>query len=372
MKGIVIGKIFGIPIRLHWSWFIIFILVAWSLAAGYFPFEYPNLSTTTYWIIAALTSLLFAGSVLAHELGHAYAAQRIPIAVREVLLYIFGGIADIQSEPGTPRQEFQLAVIGPLVNLLLGGIFWVIWFSLKHFTIIAAPTLWLARMNLLLAGFNLIPGFPLDGGRILRAVLWKITRNPYRATRIATLSGKVIALILTGAGIFVLFVGNVFTGLWLALMGWFLQNAANSYQFQSTIIYALKGVMVRQVMFSNLPSVPWHIHLDRFIEEYVPDAKADLFMVTDNTGEYLRGILPLRRLATVPRHQWAQIIVQDVMIPRRNLTSVHPDQSLTEALRIMEDTRVIHAPVMENEHILGILTKEEILNYAKLRTDIGF
>jgi len=370
MKGFLIGRIFGIPIRLHWSWFIIFALVTWSLAAAYFPFEYPSLSNNTNWIIAALTSLLFAGSVLAHELGHAFAAQRIPIAVREVLLYIFGGIADIQSEPGTPLQEFRLAVLGPLVNLGLGLIFWVAWYLLKNFAVVAAPTLWLARMNLLLAGFNLIPGFPLDGGRILRAVLWKFTQNPYRSTKIATLSGKIIALLLICAGLFILFVGNTFSGLWLALMGWFLQNAAASYKVQTTVMYALKGVSVRQVMLSNLPSISWHIHLGNFIDEYVSQAKAELFLVTDNTGEYLRGILPLGRLTSVPRQKWAQLTVQDVMIPRRNLTSVHPDQSLIEALRIMEDTRVIHAPVMENEHLMGILTKEEILRFARLRSEV--
>lgn len=371
-NGIYIGKVWGIPIRLHLSWFIIFGMVTWSLASGYFPEEHPTLSSSANWIIAAITSLLFALSVLLHELSHAYIAIRNEVPVREVVLFIFGGIAEIEQEPQTARAEFGIALAGPVASLVLAILFGGLWLLSRQIVFLSAPSLWLARINFLLAFFNMIPGFPLDGGRVLRAIIWKLTDNLNQATRVAAHSGQLIAFGFISFGIFTIFGGNLFNGIWLTFIGWFLQNAAASTIAQFTVHQSLRGVKVSQVMIKDLPTIPWHMQLDKIIEEQVLPKGSRIFLVTDNTGNYLRGMLTLRSVTAVPRERWSSVNAEEVMIPRRMFIAVGPGTELLEALKKMDDANVNQIPVMEDNEVIGILTRQEIVHYIRLRSELGF
>ncbi|MEM5773418.1 MAG: site-2 protease family protein [Anaerolineaceae bacterium] len=370
-NGISIGKVWGIPLRLHISWFIIFFLVAWSLAVGYLPSETPGLSRTMYWILGVTTSLLFAASVMAHELGHSYVALRNKVPVKSVTLFIFGGIAQIEQEPKTPKAEFWIAIAGPAVSLALGLLFGAIWLALRPLEAVSVPGQWLARINLLLAAFNLIPGFPLDGGRVLRSILWRFNRSLQKATRITATIGQIVAFGFIIYGVFALFSGNFFNGLWLAFIGWFLQNAAASSVGQTTLTEILRGVPVSAVMKKDIPSVPWFKKLDCVIEEDVLPTGWRIFRVTDGNDMSLRGLLTLRSVTAVPRERWPDLTAQEVMIPRSQFVTVTPDMEMLDALRVMDDANIAQAPVIDQDEMIGILTREDLTHYIRLRAEIG-
>lgn len=223
--SLTIGKIAGIPIRIHLNWVLTAVLVVWSLAAGYFPQEYPGWGQALYWAIGALTALFFFASVLLHELGHALVALREKVPVNSITLFIFGGVAHIGSEPETPGAEFRIVAAGPATSLALAVFFHLVsW--LAPFDAVSGPALYLGRINVILALFNLIPGFPLDGGRILRAILWKISQNYIRSTRWAAHAGLSIALLFVAGGLVLMFMGNMMPGLWVGFIGWYLSTAA--------------------------------------------------------------------------------------------------------------------------------------------------
>jgi Zn-dependent protease len=229
--GIPIGKAFGISLKLHYSWFIIFALVTWALAAGYFPSAYPTWSVATRIAAGMITSVLFFGSVLVHELMHSIVSQRQGIPVRSITLFIFGGVSQITSEPKQPRDEFNMAIAGPLSSLVIGGILFGIYFGWRHvdtFAVqfITAIAYWLGYINLVLGIFNLIPGFPLDGGRVFRSLLWWRSGNLKSATRTASNIGRVVGFLFIFGGVWLIFTGNWVNGIWLALIGWFLESAA--------------------------------------------------------------------------------------------------------------------------------------------------
>ncbi len=370
-SGILLGRIWNIPIRLHLSWFVIFFLVTWSLASGYLPSEYPQLSTTVIWVIAAVTSILFALSVLLHELGHSFVAQRNEVPVKSVTLFLFGGVATISKEPQNGKAELLIAIAGPLTSLLLAGIFGALWLVDHSIPFLAAPSAWLARINLMLALFNMIPGFPLDGGRVLRAAVWHFSGDLRKATRIATFAGQVIAFGFIGYGLMTIFTGNLYNGIWLAFIGWFLQNAAASTYSQVTVQETLRGVTVDQVMESELDHIPWNTHLKDLVESKVLQEGKRLFIVTDASGQTVRGMVTVRNITNVPREQWDDMVVDQVMIPRRELVSVTPTTQLLDALRVMDDANVAQLPVIENEKVNGFLCRDHVLRYIRLRSEIG-
>jgi len=370
-SGILLGRIWNIPIRLHLSWFVIFFLVTWSLASGYLPSEYPQLSTTVIWVIAAVTSILFALSVLLHELGHSFVAQRNEVPVKSVTLFLFGGVATISKEPQNGKAELLIAIAGPLTSLLLAGIFGALWLVDHSIPFLAAPSAWLARINLMLALFNMIPGFPLDGGRVLRAAVWHFSGDLRKATRIATFAGQVIAFGFIGYGLMTIFTGNLYNGIWLAFIGWFLQNAAASTYSQVTVQETLRGVTVAQVMESEIDSIPWNTHLKDLVEGKVMQEGKRIFIVTDTAGDMLRGMVTVRNITNVPRDQWDDVIVDQVMIPRRSLVSVTPATQLLDALKIMDDSNVAQLPVIENEKVNGFLCRDHVLRYIRLRSEVG-
>ncbi|MGZ6214318.1 MAG: M50 family metallopeptidase, partial [Candidatus Limnocylindria bacterium] len=250
-----IGRIFGVQIGLHSSWFVIFLILAYTMAAWSLPRIYPTWNEALYWIIGAAISVLFFGSVLAHELSHAVAAQHFGLKVRDITLFIFGGAASLEGDPQRPRDEALIAAAGPAMSLGLGAVLAVVSLVFDQPQLVAVAAT-LAFLNLLLGIFNLVPGFPMDGGRILHAILWKLRGDRNVATRNAAGVGRMFGYLLIAAGVFLIFQGdNLFNGVWLALIGWFLSNAAEATVAQMSVQRALDGIKVSDVMESDPPSV---------------------------------------------------------------------------------------------------------------------
>ncbi|HMM28278.1 MAG TPA: site-2 protease family protein [Aggregatilineaceae bacterium] len=364
-----LGQIWGIPIGLHTSWFIIFLLLTFSLAVGYFPQEYEDLSPAVAWLLGGVTSVLFFGSVLAHELAHAWVALRNEIPVRSITLFIFGGVAQIEREPHTPGAEFRIAIAGPIMSLALAGGFFALYQIDQPVATLAAPSIYLARINFLLGLFNMIPGFPLDGGRVLRAIVWKLTGNMRRATRIAGSVGQVVAFGFMSWGALTLLTGSLFNGLWIMFIGWFLQNAAMNVVAQSDIQEALRGVSVGQIMSRECLLIPREQPLRELVESRVLREGERCFMVGD--GEHMDGMLTLRDVAAVPQTRWDELTAGEVMVPWSKLTRVSPRTELLDALRAMDRQNVAQLPVVDGDQLVGVLTREQVLRYVHMRSQLG-
>lgn len=367
--GLKLGYIWGIPISLHLSWFLIFALLTWSLSTGYFPTEYPQLAGMTHVILGVVTGILFFASVLAHELGHAYLALRNKIPVKSITLFIFGGVAQIGQEPQSPGVEFRIAIAGPLVSLGLAVLFGATFLLDQAIPYLAAPSLYLMRINLILALFNMIPGFPLDGGRVLRAIVWRFTNSFQRATQIASLSGQAVAFGFIGLGIFTIFSGQFFNGVWLVFIGWFLQNAAASTHAQANIQQHLRGIKVGQVMSRNCSRVGSLIPISTLVEERVLTGGERCFFVADN-GK-LEGMLTLKDISKVPQPSWRFTTTRQAMVPANRLVSVTPDTELMIALQTMDNADVAQIPVIVEGELVGVLSREQIVHYLRSRAELG-
>ena len=370
MQGrIKILEIWGIPIHVHLSWFLVFGLVTWSLAAGYFPHEYPGWAARTYWLVGAVTALAFFASVLIHELGHSWVALRNGIPIRGITLFIFGGLAQIAREPGTPGVEFRVASAGPLTSLVLAGLFAGAWRLVHDIPILAAPANWLARINFMVAAFNVIPGFPLDGGRLFRALVWRMTGSFQRASRAASLAGQALAFGLMGWGVLTVLGGNVIGGMWITFIGWFLQNAAAASYAETSLRELLRDVTVAQAMTPDCRRVERAESLDRVVHEEVLGAGRRCFVVTE-AGRMV-GLLTLHEIKAVPKERWATVTAGEVMTPAEKLTAVGPKTDLLAALEKMDDANVAQMPVMEAGGLVGMIAREQVLHYVRLRAELG-
>jgi Zn-dependent protease len=364
-----LGRIWNIPVGLHTSWFLIFGLLTWSLASGYFPAEYPQLSTSVHWLMGLITSLLFFLSVLAHELGHAFLALRNKIPVRSITLFIFGGVAQIGEEPRSPGAEFRIAIAGPIVSLSLALLFYVLWILDSNIPLLAAPSNYLLRINLILGLFNMIPGFPLDGGRVLRAIIWKVSGNFQRSTRVASFTGQVIAFGFIGFGVFDIFGGQFFNGLWLVFIGWFLQNAAASAYAQTNMQQSLHGVTVGQVMTRDCVKIPSLISLNQLVEDQVLGSGQRCFFVADN-GTF-EGLLTLRDISAIPQQKWRFTTTRNAMVPINRLATVSPETDLLSALKLMDSNNIAQIPVVEDNELVGVLSREQVVHYIRTRAELG-
>ncbi len=367
--SIKLGHIWGIPIGLHFSWFIVFGLVTWSLAAGYFPQEYPTLAAPVYWILGAITSVLFFGSVLVHELAHALVALRNKLPVKAINLFIFGGVAELTREPRSAGAEFRIAAAGPVASFALTALFGGLYLLDQHIPLLAAPSIWLARINLMLAAFNLIPGFPLDGGRILRAVIWWKTDNLHRATQAASVSGQLVAFGFIAVGIFIAFNGSFFDGLWLIFIGWFLQNAAASSLTQSHLQETLRGVTAAQAMQREFARVSGLTPLSQLVEEGVLKNGQRSFLVDDDGAA--RGLITLSDIRAIPERKWRFTTTQQVMQPFEQMVKIEPSTELLAALQLLDEAKVSQLPVVDNNRVLGFLSRDSVFSYLQLRSELG-
>ncbi len=364
-----IASIRGIPIRLHWSLLLVFSLLTVSLATAYLPGTEPDLGTGAAWGLAIVSSVLFFVSLLLHELGHSFVALRAGMPVDNITLFIFGGVASIRDEAKSAETELRIAAAGPLVSLALAALFGLIWLVVRGNDALAAAAFWLAVINLVLALFNLLPGFPLDGGRVLRALVWQFTGSQQRATQVALISGQLVAFGLMGFGALMALSGNFANGAWLIFIGWFLQNAAASEAHGSTMRHALEGVTVRQAMGEREPEVPTRMKLRQLVEEYILARGERYFLVADDGVP--RGIVTLKDVTESDRERWDWTSVADVMKPWGSLTRVSPDTPLLDAMKLMDEKQVAQLPVVEGDRPIGLITREEVIHFTRLRLELS-
>jgi Zn-dependent protease/predicted transcriptional regulator len=372
--GVPIGKAFGISLRLHYSWFLIFALVTWALATGYFPSEYPSWSLSVRIAAGLITSLLFFGSVMVHELMHSIVSQRQGVPVQSITLFFLGGVSQITSEPKEPKDEFRMAIAGPLSSLVIGGILLGIYFQLRSGNSFAAQfatavTYWLGIINLFLGVFNLIPGFPLDGGRVLRSLIWWRRRDLTRATRIASNVGRGVGFVFIFVGIYFIFTSNWFNGIWLALIGWFLESAAVGSYRQLLMQEMLKGHVAREIMSSDCAVVPPDMTIDQLVNGNILASGRRCFPV--GSGSEIVGLMTLHNVKEVPREQWTTETIKEAMTPFDRLKWVRPDEELSSVLRILTENNINQVPVVQDNKIIGMVTRENLLNFVNIRSKLG-
>ncbi len=364
-----LGKVLGIPIGLHWSWFVIFALVTGSLSAGYYPALLPGHPWQYYWVLGSITSLLFFLSVLAHEFGHAIVALHHHLPVTGISLLVFGGVAQIGQEPRTPGEEFQVAIAGPATSLAAGLVFGLVWLLFRPYPTLAYPAEWLARINLALLAFNMIPGFPLDGGRVFRAILWAVTRSRRRATRFAGYGSQAIAFGFIGVGLFSAFGGNFVNAIWLVFVGWFLENTAASYSEQAGMDEAVGHVRVMHVMNRDFRAIPADTSLTALQLQrspYTPSAL--IYFLYD--GNRICGMLTAGDLANSPG--WlASTTARQAMTPLRPEAVLRPDYPLLAALAWMDSSGLAAVPVVQDGLLTGFLARDQIASYIRARRETG-
>jgi len=364
-----LGKVFGIPIRIDASWLLIFVWVTWSLAASYFPRMYPLWSSALNWGVAVATSLLFFGSVLLHELGHALVARSQGTPVRDITLFLFGGVSNIVDEPRTARDELIMALAGPLVSLALAGLLGLVHLLLGRISQpLAALALFLAGLNLSLGLFNLIPGFPLDGGRVLRAILWGVRKDLTWATMWASMVGQVVAYLFILAGIVRAFLDDWVSGLWMAFVGLFLENAARSANSQLTLRSLLDGHVVGEIMSRECPSLSPQLTLDVLVGQHLLTGTRRCFTVV--ARDSVLGLLTVHNVRRVPRQEWRTTHVSDILTPLDQLRVVDPQTPLWKALQEMTVEGVNQLPVLEEDKLVGMISRDNLLTFIRKRSEL--
>ncbi len=366
-----LGKVFGIQFRLHYTWFIIFILITASLSWQLFPGSYPDQPLLLYWVMGIITSLLIFVSVVAHELAHSLVGRANGIPIKSITLFIFGGIAQMTKEAARPGAEFKMAAAGPACSLVIGGLFALLW-SFTRYTIepVAVMAYWLAYMNVTLAVFNLIPGFPLDGGRVFRSILWRVTANYNSSTRIATQVGRGVGYLLILGGILMMFIlHDWFGGLWLAFVGWFLENAASASYRQAKWREALYGFTVSQTMTSDCPVVPPSAIVSQLVQEHIFGSGHCCFLVADE-GK-LMGILTLHNIKAVPQPNWGVTQVKEIMTPVDRLKIASPDQEALSILEQMDESNINQMPVVSEGRVIGLIARDNLMRFLHIRSQLG-
>lgn len=369
MNGTIrVGNLFGIPFYIHPSWFLVLGLVTWSYSSG-LGAQFPQLSAGLALLLGLMTALMLFASVVAHELGHSFVAIRQGIDVKSITLFIFGGLASLEKESKTPGEAFWVAIAGPLVSFLLFGIVTAIGVTTTASGPLAAILGVLASVNLALALFNLIPGLPLDGGNILKALVWKITGNPYKGVTFASRVGQIFGWVAILSGLVPLLLFGSFGNLWNLLIGFFLlQNAGNAAQF-ARVQEKLTGLTAEDAVTQDSPIVSANLTLREFADERVISGQNwHRFLVTDDDGQ-LVGAIAVDNLRTIPTALWSETQVKQVMRPITESTTVQSDQPLLEVMQVLEQQKLSVLPVIrENGVLVGILEKAAIIQLLQSRT----
>ena len=370
--GIPLGKFFGISVRLHWSWFVVFALVTVAWANWYLPESYDNWSTATYWAVGAGISVLLFASVLAHELAHSLVAQAAGIRVRAITLFILGGVSQLDQEPKKPGVEFRMAIAGPGTSIILGSIFWGIYFATRYSSEpLSELAFWSGYINMGLAVFNMLPGFPLDGGRVLRSILWWRSGNLQRATRIAATIGRGFGYLFIFGGILLILLDwreNLYSGLWIAAIGWILENAAaGSYQ-QVVLQDQLRGHKISDAMTRDCLVVSPGLTIEELVNQYILASGRRCFPVVEN-GQAL-GLITMQNVKAVPREVRHRRTVMEAMTPMDKLKQVSPDEDLSTAMQLLTDEDASQLLVVENNRIIGMVGRENLLSFIHTRAEL--
>ncbi len=368
-----LGRISGIEIGLHYSWLIIALLISFSLAAHFHSVR-PDWNIALTWTAAILTSIFFFVTLLLHELAHSIVAKSRGLRVREITLFALGGVSQIESEASDAKSEFWIAIVGPLTSLLIGA--GLIGAARLSGPVANAPSgpvdavlRWLGYINLALAAFNMIPGFPLDGGRVLRAIVWWITSNHDRSTRIASQVGQVVAFVFILYGVFRFFVGANFGGLWMAFIGWFLLDAARSSSMQVSIAAGLRDRHVSDIMERDCPAVPGYLSLRDFVDVHLLHTRSGCFIVRQD-GQAV-GVITANEAKSISRDRWDQTSVQGVMRPLNSFPSVTPEMPVLKAMELMTRENVEELAVVSNGHFEGIFSRLQVLRFLHVYSGLG-
>ena len=371
-RGIKLFKILGIQISLDYTWFIVFGLVAWSLAQGYFPLTVPGLGIFTYVFIGIISAMLLFACVLIHELSHSYTSNKLGLDIKEIKLFIFGGVAQLTKEPEDPATELKIAVAGPAASIALAGIFWILTQLVKTFhlyPIAAAIFEYLTTINIVLVVFNMIPGFPLDGGRVLRAIWWKKTGDIQKPTQAASKAGKGFSLLLILFGFTQIFFGNFVGGLWMVFIGMFLQQAAESSYSQLLVKKALEKIKVGDAMTKNVVVLAEESTLATAVEKYFFGYHFVGFPVASD-GRIV-GIITLNNARVIPKELWATTLVRDVMNRITPDIILSPEDNAMDALSRMINLDIGRVLVMDNGKLVGIITRRDIMKLMEFKADLG-
>ncbi|NOR14292.1 MAG: CBS domain-containing protein [Candidatus Aminicenantes bacterium] len=364
-----IARIFGIDIYIDSSWFIIFILFTWVLASSYYPERFPEWSAGQNWILGAFTALLLFGSVLIHELSHSLVAIQQGEEVRSITLFILGGVAQISGEPKQPLKEFVMALAGPFASLVMASLFLMLNFVLHTFSRpLAAAMFYLFLLNVALACFNLLPGFPMDGGRILRSVIWQITGDLEKATKIASRVGQGFAFFFIFLGVLQIINGSL-SGFWLIFIGWFLHTASVRGYTQVVFNKVLKGMQAKDLMVEDFETVFGGMSVQDLVDEYILKKRERVFMVS--YADKLEGIVCLEDVKALARDNWPQTPVREIMTPREKLQAVSPDADGNSVLQSLTAKDVHQVPVMVGDEVIGIICRTDLLRTIKLHSEMG-
>jgi Zn-dependent protease/predicted transcriptional regulator len=364
-----LGKVFGIQIGLHYSWFLIALLIVFSLSSQFHSTN-PQWGDGMILALAIGTALLFFVSLLLHELAHSLVATSNQLPVREITLFALGGVSQIEKNPLSAKVEFWMAFVGPLTSAAIGALC----LGLAH--VIGDPAsqpgtamlLWLGYINLSLAVFNLLPGYPLDGGRVLRALIWWKTGDADRSTQLAARAGQVVAFVFIAIGLFQFFNGAGVGGLWIVFIGWFLLQAARESYGQVGLAHALKGVRVADVMTLDCPTVEGWLNVQNFVEQELLRTGRRCFMVVDQGA--ITGLVTPHEIKQIDRARWPFVTLHDIMRPLEDLRSVTPEASLTSALETMSRYDLNQLPVVSDHLLKGVLSRSDVLNYLQTHAEM--
>lgn len=368
-----LGRIFGVQIGLHYSWFIIAFLITLSLA-GHFAMNNPDWSPGLRWGVAIVTAVLFFGAVVAHELSHALVAKARGLPVHSITLFALGGVAQMERDAADAKTEFWMGIIGPITSFVIGVVCLLLTIALGWTPPqlprqpLPAMLMWLGVINIGLAVFNMIPGFPLDGGRVLRGIIWWITGNAKRATLIAARVGQVIAFAMIIYGVMQFFAGTGFSGLWLVFIGWFLLSASRESYAQMVITDGLQGLRVADVMSRDFPTIDAYANLQTFTEENLVRTGRRFFIVTQNAQPV--GIITPNEVISIPRARWPYTTVADVMRPLDQTRTVEPSTPITQALELMTGQDLNQLPVLSNGMLAGLISRGHILQLLQTRSEL--
>jgi Zn-dependent protease/CBS domain-containing protein len=370
-KRIKLFKLFGFEVDLDMSWLIISVLITWSLAKGVFPYYYKDLSTIAYWLMGLAGMIGLFLSIILHELSHSLVARKFNLPIKGITLFIFGGLAQMEEEPASPKAEFSMAIAGPLMSIILGGFFFLLYIQGRNngFPVAINGVFgYLRWLNLVLAGFNLLPAFPLDGGRVFRAVLWKIKDDLRWATRISSALGSAFGFLLIAVGIFAFLRGAFITGIWWALIGLFMRNASTMAYRRMQMTQALEGYKVRKFMKPDPVTVPSSLTITDLVQDYIYIHHYKMYPVVK--GEKLLGCITTREVKDIPKEEWNSTKIEDIMNKCSSENTISPEAEVIEALKRINKTGNSRLMVVENEKLIGIVTLKDLVQFFSLKFDL--
>jgi Zn-dependent protease/CBS domain-containing protein len=368
--SLTLGRIAGVRFGVNWSWLVVFALIVWTWATGVFPDTNPGYSDRVYVAMAVVAALLFFGSLLAHELGHALQARREGMEIEGITLWLFGGVAKFKGMFPSAGAEFRIAIAGPLVSLALGGAFVLIAWLGSLPEPADAVSAWLGYINLSLLVFNLLPALPLDGGRIFRSALWAARSDFGWATRVASAVGRGFGYLFIAGGIALFIFQGTFSGAWIAFVGWFLLQAASAEDRWLLARQALRGLRVGDLVVRDPVTARPDLTIGEFMDDIVWKARHTTYPVTDN-GHAL-GLLPFRCVAEVPRSEWEQRTVRDCMLPMDEVPVVSEDEALIDAAAELSDSDIHRALVVDGDRFVGILSATDVARALEIRRAGGW